>query len=184
MKSHNYAWIRSAAAMALAVAIGGSCGGGDDASEDSADNTAVDESSQPTEPELGPQPDTTYLGPFDGEPGLTGTVKVVVGESGEEITELLLDLEMDDYSCGDTTMSGGLDLGYTAYNTPIPIEGDTFQVTVEPVTWDGTFESGVRAVGTVAGSLPTGAAGAPPCEFGPFSWIAEAGESAGLDESD
>ncbi len=86
----------------------------------------------------------------------------------------MLDLEMDDYSCGDSTMSGGLGLGV---GFPSAIQGDAFQVGDGTVTWAGTFESAVRAVGTVEGSLP-GAPGGPPCEFGPFSWTAEPKESA------
>ena len=174
-------WVRGAVAVLFAVAIGVSCGGGDDASKDSTpEETAVAVSTPPTQPELGPQPDTTYVGAIDGEPGLAGTVTLVVGESGEEITKLLLDLEMDDYSCGDSTMSGGLGLGLSA---SIAIEGDAFQVSDETITWEGTFESGARAVGTVAGSLQ-GAPGGPPCEFGQFSWTAEPSVSAGLDESE
>ena len=170
----------SALCACLAISLGAvACGGSDGTgSQDLPAEPSAAPTTPTTQPEIGPRPGAKYVGPIDGEPGLAGTVTLVVGDSGDEITELMLDLEMDDYSCGGSTISGGLGLG-TGF--PVAIENDAFQVSGGTVTWAGTFESATRAVGTVEGSLPTGS-GLSPCEFGPFSWTAEPGGSA--DEPD
>ncbi len=170
----------SALCACLAISLGAvACGGSDGTgSQDLPAEPSAAPTTPTTQPEIGPRPGAKYVGPIDGEPGLAGTVTLVVGDSGDEITELMLDLEMDDYSCGGSTISGGLGLG-TGF--PVAIENDAFQASGGTVTWAGTFESAARAVGTVEGSLP-GGPGGPPCEFGPFSWTAEPGGSA--DEPD
>ena len=161
---------------ALALICGFLVGCGDDDAvtetqpEDSIDAAAVSTTST-TAPAPGPRAGATYVGPIEGEPGLAGQVTLVVAESGEEITELMLDLDMDGYACDSSTMSGGLGLGI---GSPVAIIDDTFDTSDGSMVWEGTFETEMLAAGTVKGSLPV--MGGPPCELGPFPWTAEPSE--------
>jgi len=164
--------------LGLAVSAGAMSACTDDNSDTASTEPTVEEAPAPTvaedsatlTAETGPRPGSTYAGEVEGEPGLAGTVTVVVSESGEEVTELMLDLDLSDYACGaSVTMSGGLGLGVEG---PIAIEGDSFRASNASSIWEGVFESELRAAGTVQASLPS-AMGGPACEIGPLSWTAE-----------
>ena len=165
MRSHRMLTLGAIFAVCL---VGLSACGSDDT--DTATDQSVEESAETTGPAPGPRSGATYVGTIEGEPGLAGEVTLVVAESGEELTELNLDLDLTEYACaGGSTLSGGLGLGV---GFSVPIIDDTFELSSESAVWEGTFESELTATGTVQGNIQ-GAPGGPPCEVGPFPWTAE-----------
>ena len=88
MRSHRMLTLGAIFAVCL---VGLSACGSDDT--DTATAQSVEESAETTGPAPGPRL-ATYVGTLEGEPGLAGEVTLVVAESGEELTELNLDLDL------------------------------------------------------------------------------------------
>ena len=154
--------------VALVVASCGGNGGDTEGSAEVAETTTTAATVTTVAPEPGPQAGATYTGDLDGPADLSGEVTLVISASGEDVTELTVNLDMSNYDCDGSIMSGGLGLGLVG---PIAVVGGSFDVDDGSLAWQGSFESAALAEGTVQGRLPVFGGGS--CEWGPFTWTAE-----------
>jgi hypothetical protein len=111
---------------------------------------------------------STFEGPLDTYPWVSGEVSFQVSEDGTEVINPALHLVLTDYHCDGVTISTD---GTTTLFTTAPIGGTSFVVDGPP-TWLGFFDSETEAWGTVAGEVQLSGGGV--CEWGPFRWEATA----------
>ena len=107
----------------------------------------------------------TFRGPLQGQDDLSGEVVIEVSASGDEITRLLVILDVSDYDCGDSTISGRV-TGSASIDDGVPIVDGAFQDDSGTTNWQGSFKSDSLAEGTVQGTA------AETCDWGPFPWTA------------
>lgn len=125
---------------ALLAFVLGACAGGSAVSPTEAPGTTAGDS-----PEDGIQGGTTFSGEVTtSDPGVSGGLSFRIADSGDGITEAVLNVTFDNYACGPgKTMSGG---GSTlTWNPPIPIDNGRF----ESRQFSGAFDSQTLAHGTI-----------------------------------
>ncbi len=111
-----------------------------------------------------PEPGATFTGPFEAQPGLTGTIAFEISVSGGQVASVTAEIHADDYECDGGMVSGGFATSVEP-DEPIPIRDGTFDLDRDTVKWHGTFDSATTAQGTFW-LTDQG------CEYGPMTWQA------------
>jgi hypothetical protein len=97
-----------------------------------------------------PIPNTTFSGPLGSAPSISGgTISFVISESGQ-IVEMELETGPATFECGGgRTVVLHSTQGRYKFADPLAIEGGRFSTSAVWLKWDGVFDSGTSAGGSI-----------------------------------